>query len=109
MKEKEQLEKIIDDTFGMFLKDKDNPIYINIKKECMSKLLDAGFRKREVDEGKVSEIIRNIQYDCDFAEDVFGKLPEAIAKGDIYKERRSNGSKTPSQTRTLQVADRRRY
>ena len=33
---KEKLEKILDDSFGMFLQDKDNPIYKNLRDEVVN-------------------------------------------------------------------------
>uniref|UniRef100_A0A6H1ZEV8 Uncharacterized protein n=1 Tax=viral metagenome TaxID=1070528 RepID=A0A6H1ZEV8_9ZZZZ len=36
---KEKLEGIIDSSFGMFLQDKDNPIYINIKTKAINGIL----------------------------------------------------------------------
>ena len=42
---KERIEEIVDKTFGVFLKDKDNPIYKNLKNQSATGILKA-FREQ---------------------------------------------------------------
>ena len=60
---KEKLEKILDDSFGMFLQDKDNPIYKNLRDEVVnntaSLLADELLEEKKLDHARPDFVSNN--------------------------------------------------